>query len=354
MKFLVFIFLILNLVLSCGDNTKKIDENNEKSCENIQCGEHGNCVIENNLVKCDCDDGYFDKDLKCLEISELCKDISCGENGDCIVDSQNAPYCECDLGYYEENFKCIREELTKENIKKACEKIIPCNTGGEENIDLCMSKYNSFYHSKTGSIYAYYMPVGEYVNDYILCVNLHETCDDYNSCFNDFMGITYSNESCDNNIETCSDNKTLKICENGVYKYTDCSVVNKKCLEYGDNKAFCSNDVLCEQDSFENYCDENGSLVYCRNGVTQEYYCPYYGQECRVEDNISNCYLKEGTPTCETNNETSCEDGNMILCRDNNKLITNCEELFGENFKCMLFSYQSGDFIKNNYGCFYE
>jgi hypothetical protein len=168
------------------------------------------------------------------------------------------------------------------------------------------------------------------------------------------MGVTYTNEHCDNDFEICLDDKTLKVCDNGKYKITDCSVINKKCLKYKENKAFCSNDSICDVNNFENYCNDKGSLVYCKSGVTQEYYCPYYGMECRIDNNTPNCYLKDNTESCNENNKTSCENDDMILCRDNNKLITSCSKLFGEGFKCLKFSYKSGDFVKNTYGCFYE
>ena len=302
---------MLNLVISCGENTK--NTNNDKvTCENISCGEYGECKIA---------------DKKAI--------------------------CECNIGYHSENLNCVRNKLTIDTVKLACEKIVPCKTGQEEDVDLCTVKYNSFYHSEPGGIYAYYMPVGERVNDYILCINSKNSCEDYNICFDEFMGITYSNEDCDNNSESCSGNKTLKVCENGKYKYTDCSAINKNCLEYGNNKAFCTNDTLCDENNFEIYCNENGSLVYCKNGVTQEYYCPYYGMECRADNNAPNCYLKEEAESCEENNKMWCEDGNMVLCKDNKKRITSCS-LFGDNFKCMSLSYKSGDFTKNAHGCFYE
>ncbi len=307
---LLIIFFMLNVVISCGENTNKTEK--KLSCENVDCG-MGYCKIINGKAN-----------------------------------------CECNMGYHNDNLNCLRNILTKEDIISACEKITPCKTGGEEDIDLCVAKYNSFYHSEKGSIYAYYMPIKEKVNDYILCINSHDTCDEYNFCFNNFMGITYSNEVCDNIEQTCSDDTTLKVCENGKYEITNCTVINKKCLEYGNKKAICSNDTICDSNTFENYCNDNGSLVYCKNGITQEYYCPYYGMECRIDNNTPNCYLKDNTESCEENNKTSCENGNMVLCRNNKKLITSCSELFGENFKCLNFKYKSGDFIKDTYGCFFE
>jgi hypothetical protein len=309
---------MLNLVISCGENTNKTTSQNDL-CENITCGEFGECkVVE-----------------------------------DASLDSQSIAICSCNEGYHEENMICIEDELTKVEIRTACEKMVPCYTAGEENIELCVVKYDSFYRSELNSIYAYYMPIGKRIKDYIGCVNEHIECSEYNSCYNELMGITYSEEVCSNTNSECSSD-ILKTCKDGKYIYNDCSVINKKCLTYSDTQALCSNDTLCEQNNFENYCNEKGSLVYCNNGITQEYYCPYYGQECRIDNDIANCYLKPNTPSCEVNNETSCEEGNMVLCRSNKKLTTSCVELFGENFTCMSFSYPSGDFTKNTYGCFYE
>lgn len=237
-------------------------------------------------------------------------------------------------------------------ITPACDKIVSCNIGGEEDSELCIAKYNSFYNSTKDGIYAYYMPIGEPIKKYLECINENTDCLDYQECYDGLMGITYG--------DICSDAKSeceggsIKECKDGKIKYTDCSVINKTCLAYSEIKAICSNSKLCNKSNFENYCNDNGSLVYCNQlGYEEEYYCPYYDKECKTENNIVNCFLKDIAPSCEENNTIYCKDGNLTSCRENIELTTHCS-LFGESFTCMDFSYPSGDFMKNVHGCFYQ
>jgi len=196
-------------------------------------------------------------------------------------------------------------ELTKEDFRFTCNKMLECNFGAEENLNLCMTKYYSYYHSEKGGINAYYVPVGEDIKIYKQCIEEKSNCTEYSSCFDSLMAKH-------ENIETS-----------------------------------------CDKNTFVNHCNDKGSLLFCYNSVVQEYYCPFYDKICKKEPN-ANCYFKENTPSCENANGTSCENENMVLCRDGKKLITSCTEHYGENFTCMSFSYPSGGFNKNTYGCFYE
>lgn len=267
---IILTFFILNLAISCGEDTKTIEE--EKNlCENITCGDFSECkVVE-----------------------------------DASLDSKSMAICNCNENYHEENKVCVENDLTKESFIFTCTKMIECNFGKEENLELCTIKYNSYYHSQDGGINAYYIPVGNYIKDYKECVESKTECSEYSTCYDKLMSL------------------------------------------------LVKEDTPCDSTTYVNHCNDKGSLEYCYNGVVQEYYCPFYDKVC-LEEPSANCYLKDNTPSCENNLETTCENGDMVLCRDNKELRTSCVEHYGEGFTCMSFSYPSGDFTKNTYGCFYE
>ena len=283
------------------------------------------------------------------EKKDYCKDVNC-INGSCKVE-KNRAICLCNKGFHEEDLVCIKDILTKEKISLACEKIISCKISQEEDVKLCSEKYNSFYHSNLDGIYAYYMPVGKTIEIYINCINdSNNSCEKMKECYNNLMKISFTNEECNDNNLLCEGDK-LRSCKDGKVKYQDCSAINKKCLDL-DNRSKCSNDSKCDSSNFKTYCNEKGSVVYCKNGVTKEIFCPYYNQICETKNQLTKCYPKEKLIKCE-GNHISCRDKDMISCKDNIEYKTSCE-LFGENFRCKNINYSVGNLAKKTYGCFYD
>jgi len=62
---LFIIFLIFSLInTACGEENKK--EKIEKTpCTDINCSDNGSCILENNIAKCNCNDGFYEDGLTC-------------------------------------------------------------------------------------------------------------------------------------------------------------------------------------------------------------------------------------------------------------------------------------------------
>ena len=73
-------------------------------CKNISCSGHGKCVSENDILKCDCDEGFHNEGngLIC-RMNNLCTGVVCGENSFCLTDDGK---CHCKRGFYREGGEC--------------------------------------------------------------------------------------------------------------------------------------------------------------------------------------------------------------------------------------------------------
>ncbi|MBU1218548.1 hypothetical protein KKF34_03995 [Myxococcota bacterium] len=54
------------MIMGCDDDDSN-NTNNTDVCENVDCGEHGQCAVVNNAASCDCDTGYHADGLTCVE-----------------------------------------------------------------------------------------------------------------------------------------------------------------------------------------------------------------------------------------------------------------------------------------------
>jgi len=89
-----------------------------ESCIGVLCGGHGTCSIdENGKAECNCFDGYDLKDLECVKNN--CIDVDCGEHGECInAESLRDITCNCESGYYLEDMKCVKNNCIDVNCKE--------------------------------------------------------------------------------------------------------------------------------------------------------------------------------------------------------------------------------------------
>ncbi len=89
----------------CDENHNCINPNNP--CENQFCSNHGVCIIENSSAKCNCNSGFDNDGLNCIDINE-CENgtHNCHENANCI--NNNGGFsCECKSGFGGDGVSCI-------------------------------------------------------------------------------------------------------------------------------------------------------------------------------------------------------------------------------------------------------
>ncbi|MDA3864241.1 MAG: hypothetical protein PF689_10290 [Deltaproteobacteria bacterium] len=114
-KILLATFLVIFLG-ACDDNSLS---NNADPCSEVECNNHGQCLMDNNDSPfCECDQGYqWDEDNKftCVEdADDPCEGEDCSGHGTCQVDENNDPYCECDPDYiqdYQDKLSCIYDDM---------------------------------------------------------------------------------------------------------------------------------------------------------------------------------------------------------------------------------------------------
>ncbi len=83
------------------------DFNPDTPCDSVLCSNHGECIVENESPKCDCDEGYHADALNCVPDSvDLCENITCSGYGVCAVEN-SAPKCNCNEGYHSSGLSCI-------------------------------------------------------------------------------------------------------------------------------------------------------------------------------------------------------------------------------------------------------
>ena len=75
---LLFFTVITVFICSCGSDSKKKQPEKEKTpCSDVNCNNHGDCVVENDTAKCNCYEGYYLDGLSCNETPPL----QCLNNG---------------------------------------------------------------------------------------------------------------------------------------------------------------------------------------------------------------------------------------------------------------------------------
>lgn len=90
------------------------------SCDGITCSNQGICKINENIVYCECNEGYHSNGLTCVEnnVTNPCDGVTCSGMGICTV-TNNLPYCQCKDGYEASALNCIPSNNTK-NSSSGC------------------------------------------------------------------------------------------------------------------------------------------------------------------------------------------------------------------------------------------
>ncbi len=230
-------------------------------CLNIDCSNHGSCIINNGTTSCDCDDGYNAVGLTCIE--EFCTENSCKEweecnsiDGSCILKADRCtetsqctilatPVCNLDT------HTCVAETIQCDPI---CEEWEDCNNGD--------------------------------------CILQGNRCNEDDNCTDN--KICDDNHNCIDIVDPCKD----ITCSN----HGECKVIN--------NSTICECDDGYTVDGLECIKD---SIDLCEN-ITCETW-----MECNSTN--GNCELKDGMCNEDTDctNQTCNDSHNCIdidLCKD--------------------------------------
>jgi len=105
---LVALCLTIFSLFSCGEG--------EDACIENDCGGYGECVDDEGVATCICDDGFSEKVAGTC--SELCAQGACTQNGTCEHDGQS-DFCVCDVVYTASGLQCV----------ESCS-LVDCGEGG--------------------------------------------------------------------------------------------------------------------------------------------------------------------------------------------------------------------------------
>ena len=96
-------FTLILMIISCGSS-----ENN--ACSDINCNNHGECVIEGDKAKCNCNENFHEEGLSCKE-NTPCTNVNCSNHGECIIENDKAK-CNCYDNYYVDRLNCNEQPPT--------------------------------------------------------------------------------------------------------------------------------------------------------------------------------------------------------------------------------------------------
>jgi len=64
---ILFLTMIFLFFYNCGADSPDKEPEKETPCTNVECSDHGKCIVEDGLAKCNCYDGYYVNELNCNE-----------------------------------------------------------------------------------------------------------------------------------------------------------------------------------------------------------------------------------------------------------------------------------------------
>jgi hypothetical protein len=103
--------IILDAVAKCNCNIgykENALECVEDECNAVTCDNHGSCEVVNNNAICNCYEGYHSDGVNCVINANPWDGITCSEHGTCN-DSTGTAICTCELGYYVDGTDCLKE-----------------------------------------------------------------------------------------------------------------------------------------------------------------------------------------------------------------------------------------------------
>ncbi len=337
-RFFLLTFIILAIMSGCNDAASR------NKCMEIECGEWQECNQKNGeceakIGRCDddtdcvdpqiCDDGHV-----CVDDTDLCKNLNCPEHSECIIDN-NLAKCECDDGYHLDGLQCIKDDDLCQVV--VCDDWNICNPGTgqcgpregrcNEQADCSESQFCDLTHTCIENPCNGKDCAGhgrcEVINEEATCI-----CEDgYEGAFDNCYDI----DECKDGISNCSENAT---CENTQGSYT-CT-----CNEgYTGDGIVCNPEDLCLDvicDEWEECNPETGSCDFKDGRCAIQTDC-LQSQVCNSShtcvENLCNVIDCSGHGRCELINDSAvcnCDEGFIsdgINCNDINECIT-------ENINC--------------------
>ncbi len=145
-KFLVLFFLFSICFVSCtgdDDDDGVSVGGGSGPCKGVICSGHGTCYeIGDNLVSCNCEEGYVAEGIDCVlddgtgngtdTGSDPCAGVTCSGHGNCY-DKDGKPACNCEQGYDAQGTNCVEEGSSDPCAGKDCNNQGTCNS----NTGLC-------------------------------------------------------------------------------------------------------------------------------------------------------------------------------------------------------------------------
>lgn len=132
--------------------TDLIDINNNP-CENVDCSNKGNCILKtNNTPFCECEFGFDYDKFECFKTNyDLCDNYNCSNNGDCHL-FEGKPFCNCNEGYFESELRCLEFDPKFGCVNFTCTDNTYCDYDEQYNYLYCKSCEENYIvnSSKTG------------------------------------------------------------------------------------------------------------------------------------------------------------------------------------------------------------
>ena len=289
-----------NCEWKCNEDYKKnssetscIKKQEEDYCEDVQCGEHAFCKVENKQGTCVCDSGYKlnNDNVSCSDINE------CDNNdGGCNQNCKNT----------EGGFECSCEEgFTIGLDGKTCSDINECqnNNGGCDVNATCNNIAGSFECiCKTG-----------YTGDGQTCTVIEICKPENNPCNENYKTVCKDDDN--NGIAECLCDAGYKLNE----ETSECENINE--CDINHLLANCNSEATCNdtQGSYECICNDGyeGDGIVC-NDIDE---CATGADNC---DNNATCTNKAGN---DGKFECTCNDGY------HGDGVTSCLEQCGDGIK---------------------
>jgi len=306
------------------DDTKCIASN---VCNDITCSDHGTCEEFNGSPRCNCNAGYSTDGTgeRCLKNLDPCANISCGgsDRGTCVV-NDNVVSCDCKPNYHVQDTTCVSDSNACDGIdcggsnKGTCElngtsAFCNCKTGYIPSGLLCIDENNNPCEGQSCSGHG----SCEIHNDVAICIcsegytpSANLTCLGEGNGAPECEGILCedSNNVSRGDCRVDGDGNPTCLCDNGYFK------ANLMCLIKNDNPCnvanVCSDKGICRVDDYdEGYCD-------CEDG-----YFPTINMECVDKNSICTPSItcsnhgvcdvnSDGTATCD------CQEGFVAIGTD--------------------------------------
>lgn len=107
----LFVVIFALFTVSCGDDKKTVDENDEDTAEvNDETADE---VVDEIVDDAEKEDNNDETEVQDEAVVDPCAEKECPENSTCVVEGEEA-VCECDEGYHPTNGECISDtEMTE-------------------------------------------------------------------------------------------------------------------------------------------------------------------------------------------------------------------------------------------------